>query len=68
MMIAAIVTVTTMPTPNSSMMNLVRPVSRVKEEVNSVIPSEVEESLGIPVKQNSMRCLGSARHDRKASG
>src|SRR5438105_15305540 len=30
MMIAAIVTVITMPTPNSSMTNLVRPVSRVK--------------------------------------
>src|SRR6266404_4937642 len=33
----------------------------------SVIPSEVEESLTIPVKQNSMRCLGPARHDKKAS-
>src|SRR5436853_2739771 len=28
----------------------------------------MSQSLGIPVKQNSMRCLGPARHDRKASG
>src|SRR5438270_8926000 len=66
MMIAAIVIVITIPSPNSSTMYLVRPVSRVNG-VNSVIPSQVEESLTLPAEQNIMRCLGSARNDKRAT-